>query len=215
MKVIHWTPKENKSLILANGIKLNDTWISCSILSPFKNLNTWWLDFLLHDKEYIGCIFELNESDFPLVHSHWVTNSNTEVDDDLEVVSKKRFNLKEILESNPDTIFSNIDTLKNDYKENIIWRIGDTIDDSNYLDKDGVYRSDYKKVINSGLKLVKENLKKANKNFFDNSDFMEFVFEDYEILLFKEIKPERIEKVIKSNTNYKYLDLISEIKNSL
>lgn len=214
MKVIHWTPKENKSSILENGIRLTNTWISCSILSPFKNLNRWWLDFLLNDREYIGFIFELDNSDFPLVHSHWVIDSHTEHDDDFEVVSKRRLNLNEILESNPHSVFSNLKGLKNDYKKTIIWRIGNTVDDSNYLDKDGIYKLDNKKIINSGLKLIKNNLKKANENFFDNPDFMEFVFEDYEILLFNDIKPERIEKVIKSNTDYKYSDLMNEIKNT-
>ncbi|WP_299190453.1 hypothetical protein [uncultured Aquimarina sp.] len=215
MKVIHWTPKENKSGILENGIKLNDTWISCSILSPFKNLNRWWLDFLLNDKEYIGFIFELNESDFPLVHSHLVIDSHTEYDENHEVVSKKRLGLNEILNSNPNSVFANIDGLKNDYKKTIIWRIGNTVDNSDYLDKDGIYKSDDKKIMNSGLKLIKQSLKKADEKFFNNPDFMKFVFEDYEVLLFKDIKPERIEKVIKSNTDYKYSDLINEIKNTL
>jgi len=208
MKVIHWTPKENKNGILENGIKLNDTWISCSILSPFKNLNRWWLDFLLNDKEYIGFIFELNESDFPLVHGHWVIDSHTEYDENHEIVSKRRLSLNEILNSNPNSVFTNLNGLKNDYKEAIIWRIGNTIDQSDYLDKDGIYKSDDKKIINSGLKLIKQSLKKADEKFFNNPDFMEFVFEDYEVLLFMDIKPERIEKVIKSNTVAKDLNLV-------
>ena len=78
--------------------------------------------------------------------------------------------------------------------------------------KDGIYKLDNKKIIASGLKLIKANPKKAEKEFFDNPDFMEFVFEDYEILLFKNIEPNRIEKVIKANTNYLYNDLMNEIK---
>lgn len=212
MKVIHWTPKENKSQILEKGILITDTWISCSILTPFKNLNNWWLDFLLNDKEYIGIIFELERNDFPLVHSHWCIDSHTEYDNDFEIVSKKRYNLNEILSSNPKSVFNDLKGLKHDYEQTIVWRIGNTIDESSYLNKDGIYRLDDKKIISSGLKLIKSNPKKAEKDFFDNPDFMEFVFEDYEILLFKNIEPNRIEKVIQVNTNYSYDELINEIK---
>ncbi|WP_196888385.1 hypothetical protein [Aureivirga sp. CE67] len=212
MKVIHWTPKENKNQILENGILISDTWISCSILTPFKNLNRWWLDFLLNDKEYVGIIFELETEDFPLVHNHWCIDSDTEYDDDFKVISQKRYNLNEILSNNPKPIFNNLKELKRNYAETIIWRIGNTVDDFSFLDKDGVYRSDNKKTMEAALKLIKANPKKAKKVFFDNSDFMEFVFEDYEVLLFKNIEPNRIEKVIQANTNYSYNDLMNEIK---
>mgnify|MGYP000430459206 CR=1 FL=1 len=212
MKVIHWTPKENKSQILDKGILITDTWISCAILTPFKNLNRWWLDFLLNDKEYIGMIFELERNDFPLVHGHWCIDTKTEYNDDFEVISKKRYDLNEILYSNPQFVFNDFNELKQNYEQTIIWRIGNTIDDSSYLDKDGIYKSDDRKIIASGLKLIKSNPKKAEKDFFDNPNFMEFVFEDYEILLFKDIRPCRIEKVIQMNTNYSYDDLINEIK---
>lgn len=212
MKVIHWTPKENKNQVLEKGILITNTWISCSILTPFKNLNRWWLDFLLHDKEYVGIIFELEKNDFPLVHSHWCIDSHTEYDDDFEVISKKRYDLNEISANNPSSVFANVEALKHDYEQKIIWRIGNTVDDSNYLDKDGTYKWDDKKIIASGLKLIESNPKKAEKDFFNNPDFMEFVFEDHEILVFKNIEPNRIEQVIQANTNYLYHDLMNEIK---
>ncbi len=126
MKVIHWSPKKNKSEILEKGIKVSNIWMSCSILTPFKNLNRWWLDFLLNDQEYLGFIFELDKSDFPLVHSHWCIDTHTEYDDDFEVISKRRFDLIEILKNNPNSVFANIEELKNDYRKTIIWRIGNT-----------------------------------------------------------------------------------------
>ncbi len=212
MKVIHWTPKEHKSQIMENGILITDTWISCSILTPFENLNRWWLDFLLNDKEYVGIVFELEKNDFPLVHDHWIVDGHSETNDDLEVIAKTRYSLNEILSSNPKSVFGNLAELKRDYEQTIVWRIGNTVDESNYLDKAGIYKSDDKKILASGLKLIKSNLKKAEKEFFNNPDFMEFVFEDYEVLLFKNIEPNRIEKVIQSNTNYLYNDLMNEIK---
>ena len=212
MKLIHWSSKENKESILENGIKISDTWTSCTILTPFHNINRWWVDFLLNKKEQIGFVFELTESDFPLVHSHWCIDTYQKQDDELNIIEKRRYSLSEILRENPNSVFNNSTELKKDYERTIIWRIGNTIDDSDYLDKDGIYKSDDKKIIESGLKLIKSNPKKAEKDFFDNPDFMEFVFEDYEILLFKEIKPNRIIKVISENEEYKYSELINEIK---
>lgn len=212
MKAIHWTPKENESQILEKGILITDTWMSCSILTPFENLNRWWLGVLPKDKEYIGIVFELEGNDFPLVHGHWRIGVQIKLDEDLEVLSKKRYNLSEILSANPDSVFENLEELKRAYEQTIVWRIGNTVDDSSQLDEDGIHRADDKKIIASGLKLMQSNPQKAEKNFFDNPDFMEFVFEDYEILLFKNVKPNRIEEVIQADAKFLYHDLMNEIK---
>lgn len=214
MKVIHWTPKENKNQILEKGILLSDTWISCSILTPFKNLNRWWLDFLLNDKEYIGIIFELKKDDFPLVHDHWVIDSFKEYNDDFDIIDSRRHSLKEITSNNPKSVFSNLKELKAAYKNTIIWRIGASISDNFYADDNGNSASVDKKIIQSGLKFIKSNPKKAQKDFFDNADFMEYVFEDYQVLLFKPILPHRIEKIILENTNYSYHDIMDQIKSN-
>ena len=68
----------------------------------------------------------MDKSDFPLVHSHWCIDTHTEYDDDFEVISKRRFDLIEILKNNPNSVFANIEELKNDYRKTIIWRIGNT-----------------------------------------------------------------------------------------
>ena len=112
MKAIHWSPAKNKSAILEKGIQIQDTWISATLATPFKNLNRWWLDFLLNDQEYLGFVFELNESDFPLVHDHWVIDTHKEYDDDYEIISKRRYTLKEILNSNPKSVFPSIKAAK-------------------------------------------------------------------------------------------------------
>ena len=212
MKLIHWTPKEHKDQILEKGLLISDTWVSCAILTPFEKLNRWWLDFLLKDKNYVGIIFELQEHDFPLVHSHWSIDTHTEYDDDFEVISKRRYTLNELQSSNPNTVFDNIESLKQDYQQTILWRIGNTVDDSDYLDNNGVYQSDDKKIIASGLDLIKSNPEKARLDFFDNPDFMEFVFEDYEILLFKPVSSKRIETIIQANEHYPYPELMDELK---
>ncbi|BDD05284.1 hypothetical protein [Aureibacter tunicatorum] len=215
MKVIHWTPKDNKSSILERGILLKDTWISCSMLTPFKGLNRWWLDYMFEDQECIGIIFELQESDFPLVHGHWMIDTTTEYDEEFEPISKQRNSLKDILEQNPQFVFQNKKELIRDYTQNIIWRIGNTIDNSSILGKDNIYWPDNKKIIASGRKLIKANSKKAKEKFIDNGDFMKFVFEDYEVLLFKNIEASRIERIVKPNSSFPYHDLQEKVKKSL
>jgi hypothetical protein len=207
MKVIHWSPVKNKSAILKEGILIKDTWTSGSVLTPFKNLNRWWLDLLLNDQEYLGFVFELEASDFPLVHDHWIIDTYTEEDDDFEVIYKRKYTLKEILKNNPHCVFSNEELLKDAYRRNIVWRIGCAIDDE-------FFEKDDEEILKAGINFIKNNKKKAFKNFFDDPDFMEFVFEDFQVLFFKDIAPDRIEKVIKANTNYQYHDLLDEIKSS-
>lgn len=207
MKVIHWTPKENKEAILKEGILLQDTWISCAMLTPFHNLNCWWLDFYFKEQKCVGVVFELKESDFPLVYSHWVVSEEKEYDDDLNTISCTRNNLKKVFAIDPNAVLNSIEELKTEYKETIIWRIGDTVQD--------VSETNHNKIISSGNQIIQENKSKAIQDFFDNPDFMEFVFEDYEMLIYNSIAPERIEKVIDSTTHYPYIDLMEEIKNSL
>jgi hypothetical protein len=208
MKLIHWSPTQNKNSILDKGIQIQDTWISASILTPFKNLNRWWLDFLLHDQEYFGFIFEVQPEDFPLVHNTWACSGETETDDNFEVISTTRYDLNKILASNPKGVFANEEMLKKSYKEDIIWRIAES------TKKDMTYEESVKEMLEFGQNYIKKHPKKAARDFFDNPNFMEFVFEDYEVLLFKDIAPERIEKVIKPNTHYPYHDLLNEIKAS-
>ena len=203
MKLIHWSSIENKESILENGIKISDTWTSCSILTSFHNLNRWWVDFLLNKKEQIGFIFEISELDFPIVHSHWCIDTYQKQDDDLNVIEERRFNLSEISRDNPHCVFKNLSELKEDYKRTIIWRIGETISELGKDSDELIYQN--------GLNLLESDSKKINE-FLDNPDFMEFVFEDYEVLLFNEIKPDRIIKVISENEKYSYSELINEIK---
>jgi hypothetical protein len=204
MKLIHWSSKENKESILENGIKISDTWTSCSILTPFHNLNRWWIDFLLNEKEQIGFIFELTEFDFPLVHSHWCIDTYKKQDDDFNVIEERRYNLSEIFRDNPHSVFKNLSELKEDYKKTIIWRIGESISELGL-------GSDSKEFYKKGIDLLNSDPKKIN-DFLDNPDFMQYVFEDYEVLLFNEIKPDRIINVISENEEYLYSELINEIK---
>ena len=71
--------------------------------------------------------------------------------------------------------------------------------------------SDSKEFYKKGIDLLNSDPKKIN-DFLDNPDFMQYVFEDYEVLLFNEIKPDRIINVISENEEYLYSELINEIK---
>lgn len=212
MKVIHWTPKENKESILQNGLQIQDTRIAYSILTPFDNLNRWWLDFSLLEtgKEYIGFIFELNTSDFPLVHHHWCASTYQELGDNLEITLNRRYRLDEILKDNPNGVYSTKDELKKGYKETILFRIGETTDEV-----EDVYELDYERVEELGYDIIKKDNEKAFQDFFDDPDFMEFTFEDYQVLLFNDISPERLETIIQPEDSYCYTTLLDEVKTSL
>lgn len=215
MKAIHWTPIENKDSILKNGINIKDTWLSCSVLTPFKNLNQWWLDFSLDEGEYLGCIFELKPIDFPLVYCHWAIDAHKEYNDNFEELSVRRFTLEEILDANPKNVYSNFQDLKKGYKETIIWRIGNVINIEKAQEQgenEAFVEADEMLV---GLNEIAYNKDQAIEKYFDNPDFMEFVFEDYELLLFKDIEPARIEDFVVPNSDYGYSRLMNEIKKCL
>ena len=218
MKVIHWTPLENKDSILKNGIQIQDTRIACSILTPFDNLNRWWLDFSLLEtgKEYIGVVFELAASDFPLIHDHWVISTYQEIDDNFETIFRRRFRLDEMERSNPSGLFESIEALKDAYKKSIVFRIGEAVKEHTLvLQEDGTYGYDTVEIIETGYEEIKKDPQKAFQEFFDDPEFMEFVFEDYQVLLYNDISPERIEKVINAEDSYTYSEFMEEIKKSV
>jgi len=183
MKVIHWSPTKNKESILRNGILIQDTWVCCVPLTPFHKLNRWWLDFALNDTEYLGYIFELENSDFPLKYGHWVGDKEQEYDDnyDLEEDSEGHHTYKSLKE------------LKDGYKETILWRIGETFDECHTQESE-VYVPNAPKYFQS-----------SNTNidaFICDYNLMRFTFEDYQLLLFNNILPSRIIKVIGSDESY-------------
>lgn len=208
MKVIHWSPAKNKENILKNGILIQDTWVCCVPLTPFHKLNRWWLDFALNDTEYLGYIFELEESDFPLKYGHWAGDKEQEYDENYDLISSKRKTIEEFAQEDPEGhyTFKSLKELKEGYKETILWRIGETFDE-HHTQESEVYVPNALKYLESPNTNIDE--------FIGDYNLMRFTFEDYQLLLFNNIPPSRIIKVVGSDEPYIYNDLLNELRNGI
>lgn len=207
MKVIHWSPIENKESILEKGLLVKDTWLCGNLLTPFHSLNRWWLDFIFKDQECLGYIFDLQDSDFPLVYNHWVSHKDQEYDEDYNLLSSIRKPIASLLAASEhpqeNGIYSSPAALQQGCRENILWRIGEQLDTQN-----NQAESTY---ISNAIEHI-QHKPSALDSFIGNPDFMIYTFEDYELLLSNHILPERIIKVVTPDEVYKYYGLLEEMR---
>ena len=159
MLAVHWTPVSNTKTIFKNGITKSKKGLYCFPLTGLKSLDRWWIYFFnqcgaRQRKKYNGIVFRLKEEDMPAYFGDWIGATNR---DDFK---------KEI------TVLK---TLGTEYRQTILWRIGEEIAKKSNLDKD-IF--DYKKRTELYMRLalieIEQTPKTLSEKMVDN-DFMTFV----------------------------------------
>ncbi|HEY1202056.1 MAG TPA: hypothetical protein VGE79_13785, partial [Niastella sp.] len=126
-------------------------------------------------KQYNGIVFRIKQQDLPAYFGHWIGATNR------------------------DTFKKEITTVKQlgaEFKEMIIWRLGEMLAQQSNLDKhiyDDVERTALY------LRLAEEELAKSPKaltNKLNDLNFMTFALEDCQIVLTNSIPADRIIKLI-------------------
>ncbi|MFF2480902.1 hypothetical protein [Paenibacillus sp. NPDC058071] len=171
MLAIHWAPVKHSKNILNNGIRKNRNGVYCFPLTGHQSLDKWWMKELKRSrrdgKKYNGFIFRLEENDLPAYFGHFIGATTREQFD------------------------KPIDTLKKlgeEIQETIIWRIGE-------------------RLLGYGMRLRNEDILRAGKEeirkrpelyqeVLSDARFMEYILEDYQIVLSQSISAKRILKVI-------------------
>jgi hypothetical protein len=186
MLAVHWTPVNNTKPVLKNGIRKSKKGLFCFPLTGHKYLDKWWVIFFnqcgaRHRKKYNGIVFRIKKDDLPAYFGHWIGATN-----------RHDFN-KEI---------TDLKTLGKQYREMLLWRMGEEIARTNNLDT-GVY--DYGTL----SKLYSEL---AHKEIFNNPkaltekqnsvDFMAYTLDDYQIVLSQSISADRIIKVLPQGNEF-------------
>ncbi len=186
MLAVHWTPVSNTKTIFKNGITKSKKGLYCFPLTGLKSLDRWWIYFFnqcgaRQRKKYNGIVFRLKEEDMPAYFGDWIGATNR---DDFK---------KEI------TVLK---TLGTEYRQTILWRIGEEIAKKSNLDKD-IF--DYKKRTELYMRLalieIEQTPKTLSEKMVDN-DFMTFALEDYQIVLTKSISSERILKILPQGNEF-------------
>jgi len=205
MNVIHWSPASNHEAILEKGLLIKDTRIACTILTPFHELNRWWLDFQMNDTKYLGYIFELVESDFPLKYGHWLGDTDQVYDEQGELRASRRKTIADFLqeEATHPNVYPSLQELKEGYKNALLWRIGEHLDVEN--------KEETTSYISNALRYF-QSPKHSIDTFIEDWDFMRFTFEDYQLLLFQPISPNRLIKIVQPDEVHRYTALVDDIR---
>lgn len=180
MLAVHWTPVSKTKNILKNGIKKSKKGLYCFPLTGHKSLDRWWIYFfnqcgVRQRKKYNGIVFRIKQNDLPAYFGHWIGATNK------DNLKKEITNLKE---------------LGKEFKETIIWRLGEELASNENIGND---ISDHEKRTELYLQLVENELEKNPSVLTDklnDLDFMTYSLEDYQIVLSNSISADRIIKLI-------------------
>ena len=180
MLAVHWTPVSRTKNILKNGITKSKKGLYCFPLTGHKSLDRWWLYFfnqcgVRQRKKYNGIVFRIKQQDLPAYFGHWIGATNRDT-------FKKEI--------------AAVKQLGTEFKETIIWRLGEMIAQQANLDTD-IY--DYEKRNELYLKLAEQEINTSPKALVEklnDLDFMTFALEDYQVVLTHSIPADRIVKLI-------------------
>ncbi|MBD3918604.1 hypothetical protein H8B09_07575 [Paenibacillus sp. PR3] len=173
MLVVHWSPVNNSKNILKNGINKGRNGVYCFPITGHVSLDRWWMKalkrFRKDGKRYNGFIFRVGERDLPAYFGHFMgATTNDEFDKSIKT----------------------LEDLGKEIQNTIIWRIGEsTLQHAvEWLSKDHDF-----------IKLGREELQKRPtlyKDTLTDAAFMEYILEDYQIVLNQSIDSNRIIRVI-------------------
>ena len=186
MLAVHWTPVNETSKVLKNGIRKSKNGLFCFPLTGHKQLDKWWVNFfnqcrVRHRKHYNGIVFRIKEEDFPTYFGHWVgaTDEN---------------NLKKEI---PD-----LKSLGKQFRETLLFRMGEQIARANNI-CDEIYDPE---ILNKLYRELAEKELMNNANALterlNSIDFMAYSLEDYQIVLSHSIPADRIIKVLPQGNEF-------------
>ena len=173
MLVVHWSPVNNSKSILKNGIRKTKNGVYCFPVTGHPSLDRWWMkafkSFSKDGKTYNGFIFRVEEQDLPAYFGHFIG-----------ATTKDEFEkpIKSLIE------------LDQELRNTIIWRIGE---------RTLWGTEEWIKGENDFLRIGREELQKRPeiyKETITDASFMEYILEDYQMVLTKTIDANRITRVI-------------------
>lgn len=181
MLVVHWSPVSKTKSIIKNGITKSKKGLYCFPLTGHKKLDKWWVYFFnqcraRERKKYNGFVFRIKKEDLPAYFGHWFGATN-------------RHDFKKEID--------NLKKLGLEFKEIILYRLGEELAKNNNLGKDIEDNNEKRKELY--LFLAQEAVKNSPElltDKFNDFDFMTYTFEDYQIVLSQSIHPNRIIKII-------------------
>ena len=170
MLAIHWSPIESTRRILRHGIRRSKQGVFCFPLTGQPAMDSWWYRALAQWREpsaYNGFIFRVTRQDLPASFGHWGHGA----------------------EEKPLTSLAQIAAA---FDSAIFFRIGER-----YLGYDLEtsikYGHQYEQI---GREMVARQPQLYREILRDDSEFLQYIFEDYQLVLSHSIAPKRILRVV-------------------
>ena len=172
MLLVHWSPVNNTKNILRNGIRKSQNGVYCFPVTGHFALDRWWMKalkrFRRDGKKYNGFIFRIDESNLPAYFGHFAGHT-----------SRDKF----------EKPIKTLTDLGKEIQNTIIWRIGEKA----LCDREELHHNiDFLKL---GLEEIDKDPTMYKKTLTEVG-FMEYILEDYQVVLTHSIKPNRIIRVI-------------------
>ena len=176
MLAVHWSPVKNTKDIVRNGIRKSKRGVFCFPLTGQPNLDKWWAKAFRQwspRTAYNGFIFRIVEADLPASFSHRLHGAD-------------------------DKPLATIAQIKAEFEQNIMFRIGQR--HFGYtLEADVKHSDEYERV---GREIVAQNPERYLEVLNGDAKFLEYVFEDYQIVLSHSIAPHRILHIMSGGHDY-------------
>ncbi len=168
MLVVHWSPVKNTKVIRRNGITAGKHSASHFFpLTGHRSVDRWWAQAFRSWRprtQYNEFVVRLTDEDMPATFCHWIQWA---IDTGKEP-----------------PMHDTIDELTEEYRNTILWRIGEA-----------VAKGGSKDYIELGRRVVESDQSALNR-LRAGPNWMAWVFADYEIKVFRSIPPCRIQRTL-------------------
>lgn len=184
MLAVHWSPVKNTSQILKNGITREKRGLFCMPMTGIPNVDKWWANEFHRGwrprTNYNGFVFRIVQGDFPVGLCDWCHGTEKPIETIGELGLKYRSLIALRLSQFLTEDFSRQECSTMDlcgFKQLIPPEWGEEADQ--YAEK-----------------LLTEAPRDVVQKLKNDSNFMTYVFENYQLVLSRSIAPQRILRVI-------------------
>lgn len=176
MLAIHWSPVQNTKDILHNGIRKSKRGVFCFPLTGHPNLDKWWVNTFRRWRPrtaYNGFLFRIVEDDLPAAFGHWLHDANAKP-------------------------MTSIAQIKAEFERSILFRMGERHFGYS-LESNVKHGKEYESV---GREIVAENRQRYMEVLDSDAQFLEYIFEDYQIVLSRSIARKRILHIMSGGNDF-------------
>lgn len=170
MLAVHWSPIENTRRILRHGVRRSKSGLFCFPLTGQPDVDSRWRSAFqqwYRINDYNGFVFRVTRQDLPAAFGHWAHDADIK----------------------PLTSLAQIEA---EFENTILFRIGERHFDYS-IEAHVKYGHQFEQI---GREIVARQPNLYREILHGDSEFLQYVFEDYQLVLSHSIAPKRIIQIV-------------------